>query len=110
MRLYTNENFPHPSSLLLRELGHDVVTVQEAGFAGQAQSDEEVLAYAVREGRILVTLNRRHFIAQHREKPDHAGILVCSFDPDFNRLARRIDERLQQAGPWAGRLERLNRE
>jgi hypothetical protein len=29
-RLYANENFPHPVVDVLRRLGHDVVTIQEA--------------------------------------------------------------------------------
>ena len=110
MRVYTNENFPLPAAQVLRELGHDVLTIQEAGYAGQAQSDEEVLAHANREDRILVTLNRRHFIALHLDKKAHRGILVCSFDPDFDRLGRRIHECLQRGGSWVARLERLNRE
>lgn len=109
MRLYTNENFPIPAAQVLREYGHDVLTIQEAGHAGQAQSDEEVLALATRESRIIVTLNRRHFIALHLEKRTHAGILVCSFDPDFVRLGRRVHECLQRGGTWVSRLERLNR-
>jgi len=110
MRLYTNENFPLPAAQVLRECGHDVLTIQEAEYAGQAQSDEDVLAMATRESRIVVTLNRRHFIALHLEKKTHAGMLVCSFDPDFGRLGRRIHECLQRGGPWTCRLERLNRE
>ena len=34
MRLYTNENFPLPAAQVLRECGHDVLTIQEAGYAG----------------------------------------------------------------------------
>ncbi|MEI7457624.1 MAG: DUF5615 family PIN-like protein [Nitrosomonadales bacterium] len=110
MRLYTNENFPLPVAVRLRDLGHDVLTIQETGQAGSAQSDEDVLSFAARGSRILVTLNRRHFVALHLEKKTHAGILVCSFDPDFARFGRRVHERIQQGESWTGRLERLNRE
>jgi len=34
-RLYGDENFPYPVVLALRRLGHDVLTAQEAGKAGQ---------------------------------------------------------------------------
>src|SRR5438128_5482728 len=34
-RLYADENFPQPAVERLRELGHDVQTVQEAGKAQQ---------------------------------------------------------------------------
>ena len=37
-KLYANENFPFPVVEELRKLGHDVLTVQESGKAGQALS------------------------------------------------------------------------
>ncbi len=55
MRLYANENFPLAVVHALRSLGHDVVTAQDAGNAGRAVPDEDVLAYAVSEQRALVT-------------------------------------------------------
>lgn len=45
-RLYADENFPHPVVLELRRLGHEVLTIQEAGKAGQRVPDEMVLAEA----------------------------------------------------------------
>ena len=35
-RLYANENFPVPVVELLREAGHDVITVAETGKAEQS--------------------------------------------------------------------------
>jgi predicted nuclease of predicted toxin-antitoxin system len=83
--LYSNENFPLPVVEKPREAGHDVLTIQEAGKSDQALPDAEVLAFAKRENRAVLTLNRLHFIRLHREQPDHAGIIVCKFDPDFVR-------------------------
>jgi Domain of unknown function (DUF5615) len=56
--LYSNENFPLPVVEELRQLGHDVLTIQEAAQANQALSDERVLAFAHSQGRALLTLNR----------------------------------------------------
>ena len=81
--IYANENFPLPVVAELRRLGHDVLTTADAGQAGQAVSDEAVLQFAVLQERILVTLNRKHFIRLHAQAPDHAGIIVCTVDPDF---------------------------
>ena len=39
-RLYSNENFPLPVVDELRELGHDMLTIQETGKANQAMTDE----------------------------------------------------------------------
>ena len=82
-RLYANESFPLPMVIELRRLGHDVLTVQETGKADQALPDEAVLAFAIAETRAVLTINRRHFIRLHAEKPEHQGIIVCTFDPDF---------------------------
>src|SRR5918912_4238193 len=78
--LYANENFPLPVVEELRQLGHDVLTTYESGRAGTAIPDDEVLAYSVAEKRILLTINRKHFIRLHRQQPDHIGIIVCTFD------------------------------
>ena len=109
-RLYTNENFPFPVVEELRRLGHDVLTIQETGKAGQAVPDEAVLAFANAEQRVLVTLNRRHFIRLHLASSDHPGMVTCTFDPDFKGQAHRIHEALKAEGPsCAGKLLRINR-
>jgi hypothetical protein len=108
-RLYSNENFPLPVVEALRQLGHDVLTIQETGQAGQATPDEAVLAFARSEGRALLTFNRRHFIRLHGEQSDHAGIIVCTYDPDFDALAGRIQRELVTTPDLAGQLRRVNR-
>jgi Domain of unknown function (DUF5615) len=59
-RFYSNENIPLQVVLRLRELGHDVLTSFEAGNANIAMPDEEVLAFASAEGRMLISHNRKH--------------------------------------------------
>lgn len=108
-KLYSNENFPLPVVQKLRELGHDVLTIQETGKAEQAYPDEEVLAFAVSENRAVLTINRKHFVKLHKEQPEHQGIIVCSFDSDFAGQAVRIHETIQKVNPIAGQLLRVNR-
>ena len=108
-RLYANENFPLPAVEELRRLGHDVLTSYESGQAGQAVPDEDVLAFAVAEARILITLNRKHFVRLHQTHADHTGIIVCTFDPDFKALAQRVHAALVDQPQMAGRLVRINR-
>lgn len=109
-RLYANENFPLPVVEELRRLGHDVLTVLETGKAGMAWPDEQVLDFARGDGRVLVTLNRRHFLRLHRARPDHAGIVLCTVDLDFVGQARRIHEALAAQGNAAGQAIKVNRQ
>ena len=109
-RLYADENFPFPVVEALRDLGHDVLTVAEANQAEQAVPDDEVLAFATSEARAVLTLNRKDFIRLHRESAEHAGIVVCTFDPDFSGQAKRVHEAVSGQSDLTGRLLRVNRE
>ena len=108
-RLYSNENFPLPVVFELRRLGHDVLTIQDTGKAGQAVPDEAVLAFATAEARAVLTLNRKHFIHLHQRQPGHAGIIVCTYDSDFGAQARRIHTAISKETALAGQLIRVNR-
>jgi hypothetical protein len=108
-RLYSNENFPLPTVEELQGLGHDVLTIQETGKAGQSVPDEDILAFAVSEDRTLLTLNRKHFVRLHRHSPEYSGLVVCTFDPDFAALARRIHEAIEAQDHLANQLIRINR-
>jgi hypothetical protein len=108
-RIYTNENFPLPVAIELRQRNHDVLTTVETGMAGKRIADPEVLAFAISQHRILVTLNRRHFIRLHQTVPDHFGIIVCTYDPDFTALAVRIHDALERQDNLTAQLVRVNR-
>ena len=86
-----------------------MLTIQENGLGGQAVSDETVLKAAATSGRILLTLNRKHFIVLHKQQPNHAGIVVCSFDVDFIGQARRIHAEIASQKDLRGQLIRINR-
>ena len=108
-RLYANENFPLAVVEGLRRLGHDVLTIQETGKAGQTVTDEQVLAFASANNRVLLTMNRRHFIRLHAQTPHHAGIIVCSVESDFLGQAKRLHEAIAGVRELGGQLLRVNR-
>jgi hypothetical protein len=85
------------------------LTIQETGQADRSTPDEEVLAFSNARNRILLTLNRKHFIRLHHERPDHSGIIVCSFDPDFVALANRIHQAISEQQELHNQLVRINR-
>ena len=108
-RIYADENVPFTLVNALRDLGHDVLTTTESGQAGSAVPDEKILDFARTDVRILLTLNRRHFIRLHSLTPEHSGIIVCSFDPDFIAVAQRIHQALIGQTSLIGTLLRINR-
>lgn len=108
-RLYANENFPRQVVEALRLLGHDVLTVLEAGNAGQAIPDETVLAFAIEHNRAVLTLNRRDFIRLHLHHPAHTGIIVCTQDADIEGQAERIHQAILSVDTLKNQLLRVNR-
>jgi predicted nuclease of predicted toxin-antitoxin system len=103
--LYADENFDRAVVERLRTLGHDVLTVQEAGQQGGA--DPDVLAYATAHDRAVLTFNRRHFVRLHSRTAAHAGILVCTAD-DADALAARINQAIAAKPLLANQLIRID--
>jgi hypothetical protein len=86
------------------------VTSLEAGNANASVPDEEVLAFAAGQDRILLSHNRRHFLRLHRQRTtDHSGIVLCTFDSDFPRRAKRIQKAVAEAGDMKNQLILVNR-
>ena len=108
-RLYSNENSPLAAVEELRRLGHDVLTIQETGQSSKAMTDEAILAFAGREGRAILTLNRKHFFRLHRQSVSHPGIIGCTVDADFVGLAHRVDAAIRAQTNLSGVLIRVNR-
>ena len=108
-RLYADEQFPRQVSELLRNMGHDVLTVQEAGKANLGIPDEEVLAFAISDNRAVLTLNRQDFIRLHRANSTHCGIVICTNDMDRSRMAIRIDRAIAQEEALSSQLIRVVR-
>jgi hypothetical protein len=73
MRFLANENFPGAAVTALKAAGHDVVWVR---IAAPGATDQDVLAWAAREQRILLT-----------------------FDKDFGELARVVLLRMPMPRP-----------
>jgi predicted nuclease of predicted toxin-antitoxin system len=107
MQLYADEDIPFPVVLELRQLGHDVLTVQEDGRRGAP--DPDVLARAHALGRAILTHNRRHFERLDRQGMPHSGIVSATQDPNNpGALAARIHAALagRSPGPWSIRINR----
>jgi predicted nuclease of predicted toxin-antitoxin system len=55
MKFFIDECVYAVTTQLLSTWEHDVVTAQDAGLSGKP--DEEILAYAVEHGRVLITID-----------------------------------------------------
>jgi predicted nuclease of predicted toxin-antitoxin system len=75
----------------LRARGVDIVTTQEAELMGVP--DDEQLAYATAQGRVIFTFNTRDYAVLHTEyllkQQTHAGIIV-SDQVQVGLLVRRL--------------------
>jgi len=67
-RFYADENFNLRVVEHLRKLGHDVLTVQEAGRTGQ--TDLQVLADATTDGRAVLDVRSRGLCPDAPPEPD----------------------------------------
>ena len=108
MALYADENFPLRVVMELRRLGHDVITAFEDGKANQSITDSDLLARATKLNRAILTLNRQDFKRLHLQMPEHAGIIICTEDPDRIGQAGRVAESIA-GGELRGRLIRVYR-
>lgn len=80
IRLYLDDDSSERDLVrALRSRGVDVVTAQEVGLDGH--DDEEHLAYAAEQSRVLFSFNRRDFYRIHSEwltqDKSHAGIILA---------------------------------
>ena len=108
MAFYADENFPLRVVEELRRLGHDVITAFEDGKANQSITDRDLLARATELNRAILTLNRLDFKRLHLQMP-HAGIIICTEDPDRIGQAERIAALIATAGEVHGKLIRVYR-
>jgi predicted nuclease of predicted toxin-antitoxin system len=72
--LIDEDSQAQPLVNLLRNAGHDVLTVNESGL--MSQPDNIVLNYARGHNRILLTRNCKDFKALHEANSIHPGILA----------------------------------
>ena len=106
-RFYADEDFPGPVVQVLRDLGHDVLTVQESGRRGSG--DPQVLTDATADNRAVLTHNHRHYKRLHTTQT-HAGIFSCTRDKvDLAGLAQRIHDAVTAAPHLANQFFRIIR-
>lgn len=87
VRFYADEHIARLIVGSLRLRGIDVGTVTEAGLLGA--SDLEHLAFARREGRMIITRDA-DFLRLAASGHPHAGIVFAGQDVPANRIVRHV--------------------
>ena len=101
MRFSANENFPSVAVAALRQAGHDVFWVRtEMGGA----TDEEVLAHAISESRVLLTFDKDFGdLVFQFGLPATCGILlfrISTKSPDS--VAVKVLKGIESRNDWSG--------
>lgn len=91
MKLYVDADITPRLARALRQQGYDVLSAHEAGNA--EMSDEEQMAYAVAQGRALLTCNAGDFTAIFEDywyaNREHHGVIV-SEQLELGEMIRRV--------------------
>ncbi|MFG6107149.1 DUF5615 family PIN-like protein [Leptothoe sp. EHU-05/26/07-4] len=105
--LYSNETFPIDMVVLLRNLGYDVLTSYDADQANQGIPDADVLTYATKNNRVVITLNRQDFIDLQRKNTKHTGIIICKDDRNYTDQVQTLHTYLENQPSLTNRLIRV---
>lgn len=101
MRFLANENFPGSAVQALRDAGHDVVWVRSNA---PGLPDRDVLQWAIREQRLLVTFDHDFGeLARRTKLPKACGILLLRIPmPPAGETGHRIAKIIAARDDWAG--------
>lgn len=108
--LLADENFSAEVNQLLREFGHDVITLQDLNLAGIRCPDGMVLEKANELNRCVLTFNRKDFIRLHKKGIPHAGIIASTYNRDALHLATKIHDAIREKDNLIGQLIRIYRD
>jgi predicted nuclease of predicted toxin-antitoxin system len=101
MRFLANENFPGAGVMALRAVGHDVAWVR---VAAPGMNDSDVLAWAARDARILLTFDKGFGeLAKASALPSSCGIVLFRVPmPTAGDVGRQLAKLLTSRDDWAG--------
>lgn len=101
MRFLANENFPGSAVTALQATGHDVVWVR---ITAPGARDPDVLAWAAREGRILLTFDKDFGeLARRSALPRLCGVILLRLPmPMPGNVGQRVADLITARDDWAG--------
>jgi len=101
MRFLADENFPRVAVAALEKAGHDVVWIRNAA---PGSTDPEVLSFATREGRILLTFDKDFGeLAAHAPLPAGCGVVLLRLPvPNSEAASERFAAQIGAREDWDG--------
>lgn len=101
MRFLANENFPGAAVAALKAAGHDVAWVR---IAAPGAADREVLAWAAREERVLLTFDKDFGeLARGAALPRTCGVVLLRMPmPKPDEVGERLAALIGARDDWAG--------
>ena len=101
MRILANENFPGDAVGALRESGHDVTWVRTDA---PGMKDEDILAWAMREDRIVLTFDKDFGeLAWNARLPASCGIILFRMPmPSPQSVGAKLAARIAERNDWPG--------
>jgi predicted nuclease of predicted toxin-antitoxin system len=101
MRFLANENFPGTAVAALIAAGHDVAWVRNAA---PGMSDPDVLAWAIRDERILLTFDKDFGeLARASALPSRCGVVLFRIAmPNPGDIGSRLSNMVTSRDDWAG--------
>mgnify|MGYP001602724507 CR=1 FL=1 len=89
MKFLSDENIDVPAVKALKELGVDIISVQELDKRGSP--DEEILNFCKENERAVVT-GDSDYLRLHAKGAEHAGIVYLTKSLDTSQLIREIQK------------------
>jgi predicted nuclease of predicted toxin-antitoxin system len=101
MRFLANENFPGTAVTAIEAAGHDIVWVR---IAAPGTTDADVLAWAAREERILLTLDKDFGeLARGSALPRSCGVVLFrTAMPRPSDVGQQLADVITARDDWAG--------
>ena len=99
MRFLANENFPGAAVSMLKSAGHDVVWIRTAA---PGASDRQVLAWAARDARVLLTFGKDFGeLARPSALPATCGVVLLRIPvPNPSDVGPRLADLIAARDDW----------
>ena len=106
-RLFADENIPPRIVQGLQDYGVDIITTTDAQLDNRNTSDPEILTYATRVGRAVITFDRGDYKKLHQQSDAHAGIILLKQNMPLPMLIEKVAALALSQSDLKGKVHRV---